>query len=195
MAVSGAGLFLLSEANNRQAQEKQRLLARSQEAEQRKIAEDSTVEAKVRKALETNLKLSYILDIKYDEQTQTLTIVDKEQNPAGGLNTASPLTSTTYTELLRRGYSFFIHGGQVIFNQEGIEKLVFVQTVPFFENGLENNIESLGLVITKDKFQSVNWTSLVGKSVDKPLRSVTEVYNFNPKLKSELMQGAALIPN
>lgn len=192
LLLAGAGgYFGLLEYRSAQAEN-----ARLREVEAaQKAAEANTVEGRAKQALESGLKLNYDLKISYEKSSKTLTVIDIESDPAGGLDQATPITQTTYVELLRRGYFLFVHGGNVVFGIDGVENFALDQKVPVFENGIENTAESLKFKVAKSSFQKVDWKQFELKLVHQPILEATGGYYINPQFKGAFPQAAALLPN
>lgn len=191
LLAAGGGYYGLLEYRNAQAEN-----ARLREVEEaQKRSELDSVEGQAKQALETKLKLNFDLEITYDKSSNTLNVIDKESDPAGGLDQSTPITQTTYVEILRRGYFLFVHGGKAIFALDEVENFVLVQKVPVFEGGIENTEDSLRFKVTKENFQKVDWAQFELKLVHQPIAAATGGYFINPKLQGAFPQAAGLLPN
>src|SRR3989304_1084094 len=172
-----AGLFLAFSAYNATRQEQKKLL---QTQQARKNQQENTITAKAQKALSSTLSRTYNLELSYDKSAKTMTIVDLEENPSRGLD--SPIITTTITDILRRGYFLFVYGGQIVFALEGVEKIALVQKMPMVTEGIEPINHRLKITSAKDRFLSVNWKELEGKSIHPQIQKIAEVYFVHPQL-------------
>jgi len=188
--LSAGGLYLAYSAYSSARQEQEQI---RKNLETKKQQEKNTVPAKAKKALDNNLRQAYNLELSYDKPTKTLTIVDTEANPAEGLDT--PLFSTTYTNILNRGYFLFVHGGKIVFDMPGVEKLVLVQKMPIVTNGIESVSDGLKIAVIRTKFLGVDWAGLEGKPVHQQISLVAEQYFIHSLLAKTAPPASVLFPN
>ena len=188
--LASGGLYLAysayDSARQKQEQIRKNLAVEKQQAQ-------NTITAKTKKALESGLRQAYNLELSYDEPSKTMAITDSEANPAEGLDT--PLFSTTYTNLLNRGYFLFVYGGQIVFKTPEIETMTLIQEMPISVNGIENIAEGLKITVTKTKFTSVNWTEFIEKPTHQQIAAIAEAYSVHPQLRRIAPSASVLMPN